>query len=335
MLPRRTVCQTARAPPIHLGADSLPMRPRLTLFTLLLAMFLAMPPLPAQAAACCLSASVFGIGRLAIWESAAFGWMTLGGHDTGRWDKQGTFRAFPNSYRQDEIRSEVWGIARLHERVQVFGRVPWVAGIREADGMGRHIGGGVGDLQAGARWDGLLAGEYKGWPAIALTATAAAPTSTRAEQATDPLGASTTGRGAWVGGLALAIEKAVLPWFVRVDLGATAPLGFERADLHAVQRYGMGWQAGLSGGRELVADRVVLGAQVVLDSEAPYRIDGVEEPDSGTRGLNAGLSLSWRLADVWTVTGSAASDVASGWASARNRTERWSATVGVRYAIQE
>ena len=289
----------------------------------------------ADAAACCLSASVFGIGRLAIWERAAFGVISLGAHDAGRWDKTGQWRPFPDTYSERELRQDLWGIGRLHERVQVFGRVPVVTGIRWAQGVGRSVGTGVGDLQAGVRWDVLMAGEWKSWPAIAVTATAAIPTATRAEDATDPLGASTTGRGAWVAGVAVAVEKAVMPWFVRVDLGTTVPIGFTRKDLNVVQRYGTGLQVGLSGGRELVADRVVLGGQFVFDTEAPYTLAGVTEVDSGTRGLNAGLSLSWRVADVWTLTASASSDAVSAWAAPRNRTERWAATLGVRYAIQE
>lgn len=297
--------------------------------------WVTLPASSADAAACCLSSSVFGIGRLAIWETAAFGTLLMGAQDSGRWSNSGQWRTFPSTYTEQEGRADLWAIRRLHERVQVSGRVPWVMGIRSAAGVGQSVGGGMGDILLAGRWDAILAGEFKGWPAVAVTASLMVPTATRAEQATDALGAEVTGRGAWVPGLAVAVEKAVLPWFARVDAGLTLPLSFERTDLLAQQRYGWGWQGGLSAGRELVADRVVLGAQLVMDQEAPYTIDGAPEPNSGSRGLNGGVSLSWRVGEVWTLTASGSSDAPSAWIEPRNRTERWSATVGVRYAVQE
>jgi hypothetical protein len=291
---------------------------RISLTTLLA--LLVLSPRPARAAACCLSASVFGIGRLAVWERAAFGMLTLAGRDTGRWDKDGTWRAFPDGYRQDEVRSDLWGILRLHERVQAFGRLPWVAGIRSAEGVGQATGSGLGDAQVGGRWDVLLAGERAGVPAVALTATLTVPTARRAEEATDPLGASTTGRGAW---------------FARLDVGVTVPAGFARQDLGKTQRYGTGVQLAVSAGRELVPDTVVLGAQVLLDREAPYTLNGNVEPASGTHGWNTGLSLSWKVAPAWTLTGNCATDAPAGWLGARNRTERWSAALGVRFGVVE
>jgi len=289
----------------------------------------------AHAAACCLSSSVFGIGRLAIWETAAFGVLATGAHDAGRWDKAGVWHAFPAGYREDEARADLWGIVRVHERGQLSARLPWVTGVRAASGVGQVVAGGIGDILLAARWDVVLAGEWKGWPAVAVTVTGVVPTATRAEEATDALGAGTTGRGAWVGGVAVAVEKAVLPWFARVDAGLTVPAAFERRDLGVSQRYGLGYQLGLSAGRELVPDRVVLGAQLVRDSEAPYLLAGNEESGSGARGVNAGVSLSWRFAQEWTATAAASSDAPSAWAAPSNRSERWSATLGVRYAIQE
>jgi hypothetical protein len=307
----------------------------LCIIALLIALLSVVGTRSAQAAACCLSASVFGIGRLAIWETAAFGALVMGARDSGRWDKTGSWRPFPSTYQQDELRTDLWGILRLHERAQLSAKAPWVTGIRAAQGVPRVVAGGLGDVAVALRWDAILAGEFKGWPAITVTATGVIPMATRVEETADLLGAGTTGRGAWVGGLALAVEKAVLPWFARADLGFTLPAGFERRDTGVTLRYGPGWQAGLSAGRELVPDRIVLGAQAVFDREAPYTQAGVEESDSGTRGLNAGLSLSWRFADVWTATAAASSDAPSGWLGPRNRTERWSATMGIRYAIQE
>lgn len=292
-------------------------------------------PCAAHAAACCLSAASFGIGRLAIWERGAAGLTSLAASDRGRWDAAGTFRAFAGGYRQDEARAEIWALARLHERWQAQARAPWVVGIRGADGVATSVGHGIGDVQLGLRWDAVLLGEFLGLPGVALTATATAPTATRAEQATDPLGASATGRGAWVAALALAVERSVLPYFVRLDLGASQPFGFERIDLAKTQRYGRGYQLGLAAGREVGSDKLVIAGQAIFDCEGAYSLDGVERAETAMRGLNLGVSLAFRLSPRWTITAAGTTDAASGWVSARNRTERWSASVGVRHALQQ
>lgn len=300
-----------------------------------LALLLLLVAGPAHAAACCVSASVFGIGRLVAWETAATGLQFTEAHDTGRWDTSGTWRAFPAGYREDELRAEAWGIFRVHERVQVFGRVPWVVGVRAATGVGQQIGQGVGDVQAGGRWDIVLPGEREHWPAIALVATVLAPTARRADEATDPLGASATGRGAWVGGLAASVEKVMLPWFVRVDAGVTVPAPMTRADLGVQERLGPGVRAALSGGRELVEDRWVLGAQLLMEADAPYTLAGVTQPGSAVRGWTGSLSVAWKFADGWTLTGTGSTDAPSRLLGSQNRAERWAGTLGVRYAWTE
>lgn len=290
-------------------------------------------PTPAYAAACCLSAAVFGVGRLAVWENAAVGLIAGGALDAGRWGPDGRWRAFPANYTQAEVRTDVWGIVRLHERGQLSARVPWVEGVRAAPGVGTIVAGGVGDVLVAGRWELVMPGERRFWPAIAVTSSVTAPTATRVEQTKDLLGAGTTGRGAWAGGLAVAVEQAVLPHFIRLDAGISLPAGFERQDLGVQQSYGLGWQVALSAGRELVADKVVVGLQLLAAGERPYTLDGVTEARSGVRGLNAGLSGSWRFAPDWTWTVSASSDAPSALLDPRNQTERWLVNTGVRYAF--
>ncbi|MBI5608688.1 MAG: hypothetical protein HY902_07385 [Deltaproteobacteria bacterium] len=280
-----------------------------------------------------MSASVFGIGRLLPWEPAAFGVMSSYANSTGRYDSEGVYRAFPAGYREAEWRTDLWGMARISEKWQAFGRVPWVVGFRTAEGAGDHTGQGLGDLQLGARWDTLLPGELHRWPALAFTATVTTPTSTRAEQAKDLLGADATGRGAWVMGLAVAIEKAWMPWFARVEGGLTVPLAFERSDTQESQRYGMGLQAGLSGGVELKPDKLVLALQLLADREAATLVNGVAQPDTTAVGGTAALALSWKFAFSWTLMGNVATDAPGTWLGARNRPERWAGTLGLRYGM--
>ncbi len=293
--------------------------------------------LPARswAAACCASSAVSGIGRLNTWERASLGSTTSWALSTGRWDQRGQFAAFPQGYREAEWRSELWGQLRVAENGQVFARMPWVVGIREAEGLGRHTGAGLGDVQVGGRWDVLPLGEIRGWPAVALTLAASLPTSRPAELATDELGADATGRGGAALSAGLQVEKAKMPWFVRVDAGVSVPLPYERPDSGLQVRYGPLLQGGVLAGRELLPDKLVLALQVTAESESSMVQDGQVAPHTDASDAVAALALSWRVTPAWTWMANASSDRLGEWLGAHNRPERWMATLGLRRGFSE
>jgi hypothetical protein len=287
----------------------------------------------AAASACCMSASVTGVGRLAIWERAAAGVMTAYGHGTGLSTATESWRGLPAGVLTDDLRFDAWALVRLAEHWQVTAQVPWVVGIREAADGTSSVGSGVGDVMAGVRWDAIALGEYAELPGIALMASATAPTGRRPEQAWDALGASATGRGAWGLSAGFAIEKAVVPWFVRVDGALTYFFSFLRADTGAWQQLGPDLNVGLTGGFELLPDKLVLALGARLDHELPLLVDGALLSDSGATSLSTSLSTSWKVTPRWTVTGAVATDVLGRLGLAHNRPERLTFTLGVRHGF--
>lgn len=297
------------------------------LFSLLL-----LSPAPAFAAACCMSASVVGSGRLTIWEDAAAGLATSWGHDTGRFDTAGRFRAFTPGLLEDEFRVEAWGIVRLHERWQVSARVPWVTGVR-ASGDVSAVGTGLGDVSAAVRWEPIALGEYEWVPGIAVMAQVVGPTGRRPEQATDPLGASATGRGAWAASLGVTAEVTSLPWFLRVDVAGVYTAPFVRADTRQLQGFGPGVQAALSGGRELLEEKLVVALSLRLEHEFPLNLDGVVVPDSESTGLSTALSASFKFTPHWMLTAAVSTDVLGRAGLAQNRADRLAFNLGVRHGF--
>lgn len=293
----------------------------------------ALAPSLARAAACCMSASVVGTGRLTVWEDAAAGLITSWSHGTGRWDVAGRYRPFSAGLLEDELRVDAWGIVRLHERWQLNARVPWVTGVRATPDGTSSLGTGLGDVSVGARWDALQLGEYENVPGIAVLAQVLGPTGRRPEQATDPLGASATGRGAWAVSLGVAAEYAVSPWFVRLDLAALYTAPFVRADTGQTQSFGPGLQAALSGGREFFGERLVLALSARLEHEFDLWLDGVTVPDSASTGLNTALSASLKLTSHWMLTGAVSSDVLGRVGLAQNRQDRLAVVLGVRHGF--
>ena len=289
---------------------------------------LAAAPRPTRAAACCVSATSFGVGRLLAWEDAAGGLQLTHARSLGQWDSGGSLRWNPPDYSDGLTTAQLWGILRVQEHVQLQGWAPVVVNDRQSGGRSQ-VAGGLGDVGAGARLEVLKIGEYQGLPSLAFTVSGLAPTGRRPEQTRPPLFAGTTGRGAWGGSLALELEYAFLPWFVRLDGGATGYLPFRRGDTGVSQRYGPSLQVALSTGRELVADVLVAAVALTGEWEAASVSAGRTVPGSAARQYGVAGSLSWRFDPRWTVTASVVNNVWPGGAG-QNRDARVGFTLGVR-----
>jgi hypothetical protein len=302
-------------------------RIRFLLTASLLAAAAALPQ-RSSAAACCVSATSFGVGRLLAWEDYAVGLQLGHARSLGQWDSRGSLRWNGSDFSDGLTQLQAWGILRVHDRVQAQGWVPVVVNDRRS-GSQSQIAGGLGDAGAAARFEVLKIGEYEGLPSFAVTAGALAPTGKRVEETSPPLFAGSTGRGAWGGSLALEAEYAFLPWFVRVDAGATGYLPFRRTDTGARQQYGPVLQAALSTGRELLPDVLVAAVALTGEWEAPITMDGATVPRSRAYSYALASSLAWRVDPRWTLVGSVTNTV---WpdGAGMNRDARLGFTIGVR-----
>lgn len=303
-------------------------RPRLAAALALAAGLAAATPRPARAAACCVSATSFGVGRLLAWEDAAAGLSVSHARSLGQWDSRGSLRWNASDYSDGLTTTQLWGIVRAQERVQLQGWVPFVVNDRRSAGQSQ-LAGGLGDLGAAARVEVVKIGEYQGLPSFAFTVGGFAPTGRRPEDTKPPLFAGTTGRGAWGGSLAAEAEYAFLPWFVRLDGGVTGYLPFRRSDTGQTQRYGPILQSSLSTGLELVPDVLVAAVALTGEWESSIVISGDAVPGSRARQYGVAGSLAWRFDPRWTVTAGVNSNV---WpdGAGQNRDARVSFTLGVR-----
>jgi hypothetical protein len=283
----------------------------------------------AESAACCSSAASGGVGRLLIWEDFAVGLQLGHARSLGQADASGALRWNPAGFSDGLTQAMPWAIVRLHERVQVQAWAPAVLNDRASDGT-RQLAWGFGDVGGAVRFELLSIGEYLGLPSFAITTGLVAPTGRRVEQTRPPLFAGTTGRGAWGASVAVEAEYAYLPWFVRFDAGAQRFLAFERADTGQSQQYGLLWSAGLSGGLEVVPDRLVAAVSARRESEGALRLDDRAVPSSSAQLWSLGASLAWRVEPHWTATLAVTSSLwPDGWNV--NRDARLGGTLGLRY----
>lgn len=286
-------------------------------------------PRPALPAACCVSATSFGVGRLLIWEQFAVGVQLGHARSLGQWDAQHALRWHAGELADGLSLLQPWAIVRLQERIQAQAWLPLLLNDRRAGGESQ-LAGGLGDVGLGARFELLAIGQYAWVPALAVGVVALGPTGRRVEQTRPPLFAGTTGRGAWGGSLALESEVASLPWFFRLDASLSAFLPFERPDSHQRQQYGPLGRLMLSTGRELVPDTWVLALALLGEWEGRLSLDGEAVPRSQAYLTTLSLALSWHVDPHWTAIATLANSI---WprGGGMNRDARLGLTLGVRY----
>lgn len=320
------------------------MRTSRLLFAALLPLAVAATPRRAEAAACCLSSSAFGIGRLAPWEHTAVLLNISTSPVLGRWDGVSAWRPNAADYQENEWRLQLSALLALHQRLQLSGRVPLVLTVREAQGE-RAAGGGLGDSQLGLRIEPIYQGEYEFLPEMAINVGVTMPSGRLADGTAlaSQLGTEVTGRGAWVLSASLTVELARAKWFVQASGGVTVPLPMPTPG-GGLQMYGVGGQAMVAGGAELFKDFVLSGL-VRFAYEGPIRVQP-RDPDTGEPIANAamaevpgshaydfgvGPNISYKVSPHWTLQGGADFNLPIGGLGA-NRQGRIGVNLGARFA---
>ncbi len=254
----------------------------------------------ALAGSCCMSTTAGGIGRLKMWEDHAVGVSIPLSIGLGYWDSDATWRAWSDAYSEIEWRPSVYALVRLSDRALVSGVVPAVMTWRAAATVS-DLGGGMGDVSAGLRYEVVQIGEYLHVPAVAVALSVTAPTGTSPDRATGPLGADTTARGGALLTAGVSLEYASLPWFAQANLTATFPLPFQRTDLHRAQRFGPGLSTALIGGWEAVRGVLVLSLQLRLAYESETVLAGRIVAESSRVDSGVALGASWTIDPHWTL----------------------------------
>lgn len=285
-------------------------------------------PTHATAAACCLSATALGIGRLLTWETLAVGLRFSWTEGLGLWDQNARFHLLDDGDRERLLTTQLWSMVRMSRRWSGYAAVPMVVPYRAVEDDGEW-GVGMGDIRTGVRWDVVELGEYRRLPGVALHAAVTAPTGRPTDRSNSMWGADVTGRGAWVLSAGATVERTTGHWFWRVDTGATIPLPrqLERPDV--VQRFGPGAQAALSSGYQ-VRTGMVLSGYVRATYEGRIRHDGEPIANASARETAVGVAVSWRMAEHWTLQAAAEAPLAAS-RLGDNRFAYATGTIGVRY----
>lgn len=263
----------------------------------LIALAVAAWPTLARAQACCAGGSAVTPGRLEPHEWALAGVQMRAGDVFGSYEPAGRYVGSPSGDSEFDLEQDLFGAVRVLKRGQVALLVPLVQTLRATPQDGSHFGGGIGDVNLGARYDFLLAGQSRYVPGIALLAGVTFPTGTAVESSTAPLAVDTTGIGAFQGNVALALEQTFGPWLVNATgmLAARTP------------RYGetLGTQGTLlaAGAYSFPNDAAAaLALSYTFEPDATLS-NGASVPQSAKRLTTVTASVLWPLTDSWRLLG--------------------------------
>lgn len=251
----------------------------------------------AQAQACCAGGSAVTPARLELHEQALAGAELRAGGALGSYEANGHYIGSPSGDTELDFEEDLFGAVRVLRRGQLALLVPLVETQRQTRVDGGHVGGGVGDINASARYDFVVAGESHYVPGIALLAGITLPTGVAPESATAPLAVDATGIGAWQANVALALEQTYGPWLVN----ATGIVAKRTA------RFGqtLGTQVTLLVAGAYTFDNdaaIALSGSYAFEGDATNS-DGTTVPESSKRLTTLSLSVLWPVTDAWRLFG--------------------------------
>lgn len=262
-------------------------------------------PAEARAQACCAAASALGIARLAPHEDSVVG---VGARVTSLYASMGADGKYisPEGAAEYDFEQEIAATMRVLSHGQITAVVPIVETYRTVPGL-TDAGGGIGDIQLGARYDFVETGTSRTWPGIALAWSLTLPTGRAPESATSPLAADATGTGGVQAGGQISLERTFGDAFLHLSGSAVWRAPRVVSGLHT-QR-GPAFTAFAAGGTTFLNGDLVGALTASYTSELAARLEGVSVPDSGNEVTRAGVSAGYSISFDWRLQGTLFSDV--------------------------
>ncbi len=258
------------------------------------ALLLTFSPLDAAAQACCSGATALGTARLAPHEDAAAGVSTRFFSLYGSMARDGSYIPAPDGVVELGFEQSLLGTIRILKKGQLTFVLPFVETYRKVPGVG-DVGGGLGDIQLGARVDFLEPGVSATWPGVAVGFGLTLPTGRSPEDAESRLAADATGTGGAAANVDVLVEQGVGNFFGQVAGSALWRAPRVVGDLRPQRGLALGLS--LAGG--YAWNKVVAAVSFQYRAELAGRLDGAVVEGSGHDLSRAGVSLGFTPSFDW------------------------------------
>jgi hypothetical protein len=258
----------------------------------------------ARAQACCAGSGAVTPGRLGLHEVALVGFQAKAGSVAGSYDIGGDYVRSPPGAGELDLEQDIFGSVRVLERGQVALLVPLIETWRNLAGLSAS-GGGIGDVNASARYDVTLAGASRTIPGVAALAGLTLPTGTPPDSSNaGKLATGATGIGAYQFNLGIAVEQTVGAWLVNAT-GVVAErtartVGSGSNAVH--EQLAPQWTL-LAAVAYTFANDWAAAASASYAFEGNASIDGADSPGTAHRLLTVSLSGVVPLNDSWRLQG--------------------------------
>ncbi len=258
----------------------------------------------ARGQACCAGSGAVTPGRLALHETALVGLQAKIGAVPGSYDFRGTYVPSPPGAGEIDLEQDAFGAIRVLKRGQVALLVPLVETWRSSLGRS-EIGGGVGDINASARYDFTPAGASRTVPGLAALGGVTFPTGKPADATgIGALATGATGVGAYQLNFGIAVEQTFGAWLVNatgIIAGRTArSVGSGPSAVH--EQLAPQWTLLAAVAYTFPNDwAAALSTSYAFEGDAT--VNGADAADTSHRLLTVSLFGVAPLTDVWQLQG--------------------------------
>jgi hypothetical protein len=243
-------------------------------------------------------------GRLGLHEVALVGFQAKAGSVVGSYDLSGDYVRSPPGAGEVDLEQDLFGSVRVLQRGQIALLVPLIETWRSLAGLSA-LGGGIGDVNASARYDFTLASASRTLPGIAALAGLTLPTGTPPDSSSaGKLATGATGIGAYQFNVGIAVEQTFGAWLVNAT-GVVAErtartVGSGSSAVH--EQLAPQWTL-LAAAAYTFANDWAAAASASYAFEGDASIDGGDSPGTAHRLLTVSLSGVVPLSDSWRLQG--------------------------------
>lgn len=258
----------------------------------------------ARGQACCSGSGAVTPGRLALHEAALVGLQTKQAAAPGSYDDHGAYVPSPPGAREIDLEQDVFAAARWLGRGQAALLVPILETWRSSLGRS-EVGGGIGDINASARYDFTIAGASRFIPGVALLGGLTLPTGRPADApGVGALATGATGIGAYQVNAGVAVEQLFGAFLVNATgLFAARTARSVGSGATAVHERLAPQGTALAAVAYTFANDVAVALSGSYSFEGDATLDGVQSAGTSRKLLTLSVSGVAPLGDVWRLQG--------------------------------
>ena len=254
----------------------------------------------AFAQACCAGTGAVTPARLGPHDDVLLGATARTSALFGSFSPSSAYIPSPSTASEVDLEQDVFAGVRVLRRGQVSALIPLVETYRRSGSYG-EVGGGVGDVNLGARYDVIRTRESRYVPGIGVLAGVTLPTGRPPDAAHNVLATDATGLGCVQANVGLALEQVEGPWLFGLTglLALRTARSFQGVSSELAPQF-----TALALAAYAFQNESSTGVSLSYSVEGDATVNNATVPSSGRRLLQIAAAETWPLTDHLQLLGS-------------------------------